>query len=451
MSEQKNNLDRRLGLFPLYNIVVANIIGAGIFTTSGLLMGNLGNVTVLLAIWVAGGFIALCGALSYSELGAAMPRAGGEYTFLSQLFHPSIGFLSGWVSFIAGFSAPIAASAIGFSEYFCRAFPLIGQTSVYAEWLTPDTIKKILAIFVIFLFTGIHARGLDFGARIQNLLTLLKIGLLVGLIIAGFWLGKGDWSHFTQHDPFIFDLTGWKTGGLALLWVMFAYSGWNAATYIGSEVSHPEKNIPRALILGTISVMVIYLLLNLFFIYAIAPADMKGVVSIGGLAVGNAFGATTETVVSVLIAFALFSSLSAYLILGPRVYYAMSRDGYFFKSISRIEPKTHVPSRAILLQGGLSIIMVLSGTFDQILTYMGFALGIFPLLAVAGVFSLRRLNGNHRRMPGFPYVQIVFLLASGGMMMLSFFERPIESGVALFTVLMGLPIYWYFWKVREKE
>lgn len=451
MSEQKNNLDRRLGLFPLYNIVVANIIGAGIFTTSGLLMGNLGNVNVLLVIWIAGGLIALCGALSYSELGAAMPRAGGEYTFLSQLFHPSIGFLSGWVSFIAGFSAPIAASAIGFSEYFCRAFPLIEQTSVYAEWLTPDAIKKILAIFVILLFTAIHARGLDFGARVQNLLTLLKIGLLVALIIAGFWLGKGDWSHFTQHDPFVFDLTGWKTGGLALLWVMFAYSGWNAATYIGSEVSNPERNIPRALILGTISVMVIYLFLNLFFIYAIAPADMKGVVSIGGLAVGNAFGATTETVVSVLIAFALFSSLSAYLILGPRVYYAMSRDGYFFKSISRIEPKTHVPSRAILLQGGLSIIMVLSGTFDQILTYMGFALGIFPLLAVAGVFSLRRLNGNHRRMPGFPYVQIVFLLASGGMMMLSFFERPIESGVALFTVLMGLPIYWYFWKVREKE
>lgn len=451
MSDQNNNLDRRLGLFPLYNIVVANIIGAGIFTTSGLLMENLGNVTVLLSIWVAGGFIALCGALSYSELGAAMPRAGGEYTFLSKLFHPSIGFLSGWVSFIAGFSAPIAASAIGFSEYFCRSFPILAETSAYAGWLTPDAIKKILAISVILLFTAIHARGLDFGARIQNLLTLLKIGLIAALIIAGFWLGKGDWSHFTQHGAFIFDLKGLKTGGLALLWVMFAYSGWNAATYIGSEVSQPEKNIPRALILGTLSVMVIYLLLNLFFVYAISPSDMKGVVSIGGLAVGNAFGATTETVVSMLIAFALFSSLSAYLILGPRVYFAMSRDGYFFKSISRIEPKTHVPVRAILLQGGLSIIMVLSGTFDQILTYMGFALGIFPLLAVAGVFSLRRLNGKHRRMPGFPYVQIVFLLASGGMLLLSFFERPLESGIALFTVLLGLPAYGYFWKLREKE
>jgi basic amino acid/polyamine antiporter, APA family len=450
MTQKNENLTRRLGFFPLYNIVVANIIGAGIFTTSGLLMGSLGNVPVLITIWVVGGIIALCGALSYSELGAAMPRAGGEYTFLSQLFHPSLGFLSGWVSFIAGFSAPIAASAIGFSEYFYRAFPNLFDTILPEAMNSPEGIKKFMAAAVIILFTGIHARGLSLGALIQNVLTVMKIGLLAVLIFAGFMFGKGDWSHFTQSDPFIFDLSGWKTGGLALLWVMFAYSGWNAATYIGSEVKNPEKNIPRALIYGTLSVLLIYFLMNVFFIYAIPPADMKGVVSIGGLAVGNAFGARTETVVSLLISFALFSSLSAYLILGPRVYYAMSRDGYFFKSISKVEPKTHVPMRAILLQGGLSLIMVVSGTFDQILTYMGFALGMFPILAVAGIFRLRKQNKDYLKMPGFPVVQIIFLAASIGMLMLSFFERPVESGIALGTVLLGLPAYWYFWKVRDK-
>lgn len=450
MPEKKESLTRRLGFFPLYNIVVANIIGAGIFTTSGLLMGSLGNVPVLITVWVVGGIIALCGALSYSELGAAMPRAGGEYTFLSQLFHPSLGFLSGWVSFIAGFSAPIAASAIGFSEYFYRAFPHLFDTILPEAMNSPGGIKKIMAAAVIILFTGIHARGLSLGAKIQNVLTVMKIGLLVALIFAGFAFGKGDWSHFSQSDPFIFDLRGWKTGGLALLWVMFAYSGWNAATYIGSEVKNPGRNIPRALIFGTLSVLVIYFLMNLFFIYAIPPSEMKGVVSIGGLAVGNAFGARTETVVSLLISFALFSSLSAYLILGPRVYYAMSKDGYFFKSISKVEPKTHVPVRAILLQGGLSLIMVVSGTFDQILTYMGFALGMFPILAVAGVFRLRMLNKVYLKMPGFPVAQIIFLLASFGMLMLSFFERPVESGIALGTVLLGLPAYWYFWKVRDK-
>jgi basic amino acid/polyamine antiporter, APA family len=449
MSESQQNLSRRLGFFPVYNIVVANIIGAGIFTTSGLLMGSLGNVTVMISLWVLGGIIALCGALSYSELGAAMPKAGGEYIFLSNLFHPSVGFLSGWVSFIAGFSAPIAASAIGFSEYFYRAYPQIAEIPLFGEWLTPEGIKKVLAVAVILLFTGIHTRGLSLGAKIQNILTILKIGLLVALIVAGFTLGKGDWANFTQHQPFDFNLTGWKTAGLSLLWIMFAYSGWNAATYIGSEVKNPGRNIPRALIYGTLSVMIIYFLLNIFFVYAVSPADMQGVVSIGGLAVGNAFGSRADTVVSLLISFALFSSLSAYLILGPRVYYAMSKDGFFFKSISKVATKSKVPVRAILLQAALSLVMVVSGTFDQILTYMGFALGIFPILAVLGVFRLRKRSKDHLRMPGFPVAQIVFLLASGGMLLLSFFERPVESGIALGTVLLGFPAYWYFWKNKS--
>jgi basic amino acid/polyamine antiporter, APA family len=449
MSESQQNLSRRLGFFPVYNIVVANIIGAGIFTTSGLLMGSLGNVTVMISLWVLGGIIALCGALSYSELGAAMPKAGGEYIFLSNLFHPSVGFLSGWVSFIAGFSAPIAASAIGFSEYFYRAYPQIAEIPLFGEWLTPEGIKKVLAVAVILLFTGIHTRGLSLGAKIQNILTILKIGLLVALIVAGFTLGKGDWANFTQHQPFDFNLTGWKTAGLSLLWIMFAYSGWNAATYIGSEVKNPGRNIPRALIYGTLSVMIIYFLLNIFFVYAVSPADMQGVVSIGGLAVGNAFGSRADTVVSLLISFALFSSLSAYLILGPRVYYAMSKDGFFFKSISKVATKSKVPVRAILLQAALSLVMVVSGTFDQILTYMGFALGIFPILAVLGVFRLRKRSKDHLRMPGFPVAQIVFLLASGGMLLLSFFERPVESGIALGTVLIGFPAYWYFWKNKS--
>jgi basic amino acid/polyamine antiporter, APA family len=446
MPQPDQKLNRRLGLFPVYNIVVANIIGAGIFTTSGLLMGVLGNVTVMIAIWLLGGVIALCGALSYSELGTAMPQAGGEYTFLSRLFHPSMGFLSGWVSFIAGFSAPIAASAIGFSEYFYRAFAQTGDLVGMASWISDNGIKKLLAVGVILLFTFIHARGLGFGSKIQNILTILKIGLLAALIVGGFLIGRGDWSNFNQSESFTFNLSGLKSGGLALLWVMFAYSGWNAATYIGSEVKNPGKNIPRALILGTLTVIVIYFLLNMFFVYAVNPSDMKGVVSVGGLAVGNAFGARTETIVSLLISFALFSSLSAYLILGPRVYYAMSRDGFFFKSISKVAPRTNAPARAILLQGGLSVIMVVSGTFDQILTYMGFALGLFPLLAVAGVFRLRRRNEGHIKMPGFPVVQIIYLCAGAGMLFLSFFERPAESATALFTVLMGLPVYYYFRK-----
>lgn len=443
MSENHHRLNRRLGYFPLYNIVVANIIGAGIFTTSGILLGEINHALVMIFIWLFGGLIAISGALSYSELGIAMPQAGGEYTFLSRLYHPSLGFLSGWVSFIAGFSAPIAASAIGFSEYFYRAVPIIADYGPLSD-ISPESVKQILAISVILFFTAIHARGLTFGSRIQNILTILKIALMVLLIAGGLILGDGDWSHFSINEPFVVDLSGLKAGGLSLLWVMFAYSGWNAATYIGSEVKNPGRNIPKALITGTLTVVALYFLLNVFFVYAIPPGQMKGVVSVGGLAVANAFGVRAESIISLLISFALFSSLSAYLILGPRVYYAMSRDGYFFRSFARVTDHNHVPSRAILLQGALSIIMVISGTFDQILTYMGFALGLFPLIAVTGIFKLRKGNKGIPLMPGYPYVQIFFLTTSALMLGLSFFERPFESITALLTVLLGLPVYYYF-------
>ncbi len=444
MQSKANDLQPRLGFFPIYNIVVANIIGAGIFTTSGILMGNLGNVGYLLMLWFAGGIVALCGALSYSELGIAMPRAGGEYTFLSQLFGPPLGFLSGWVSFIAGFSAPIAASAIGFGEYFYRAMPE-GYALLPGMNISEMTIKKVLAISVIFLFTFIHARGVSMGAKIQNWLTIMKIGLLVLLVIFGLWLGKGNWQHFSFSNTLTpKSFGGISTLGLGLLWVMFAYSGWNAATYIGSEVKNPRINLPRALIGGTLTVMVLYLALNIFFIYAIPPNEMAGVVSVAGLAVKLAFGLNTEMVVSLLISFALFSSLSAYLILGPRVYYAMASDGLLFRSLAHVSKSSGVPSRAIFLQGIISAVMVISGTFEQILTYMGVALGLFPIVAVWGIFRLRKLHPEAVRMPGFPLVQIIFLSASIGMLTLSLKERPVESAIAIATVLAGVPVYYFF-------
>jgi len=223
MTEEK--LERKLGLFPATNIVVANMIGAGIFTTSGLLMAGLNNPVLLIILWAAGGLIALCGALSYGELGAAMPGAGGEYLFLSKLYSPIFGFLSGWVSFIVGFSAPIAASALGFSEYFTRAVPGLENWLQNNGIMGPVLTGKILAVSVILIFTFIHYRGIKYGARIQNALTLLKILLIVILLIAGFSSGKGDFSNFTKGGSILPGLAGWKTAGLSLMWIMFAYSG----------------------------------------------------------------------------------------------------------------------------------------------------------------------------------------------------------------------------------
>ena len=437
-------LERKLGLFPLTNIVIANMIGAGIFTTSGLLMGDLNSPLLMMLLWIAGGIIALCGALSYGELGAAIPRAGGEYIFLSKLYNPMFGFLSGWVSFIVGFSAPIAASALGFSEYFTRAFPQLITLGNDTGFLNPQISKTVLSIIVILLFTFIHLRGIEFGAKVQNYLTVLKVGIIAVLILLAIFFGKGDIQHFTSGTEFLFNFGGWKTIGLSLMWIMFAYSGWNASTYIGSEVKNPSKNLPRSLLLGTGIVMFLYLCLNIFYIYAVPPNDMKGVIAIGGLAVGNAFGPALETIFSLLISFALFSSLSAFIILGPRVYYSMAKDGYFFKFVSNVHPKYKIPSRAILLQAAISLVMVMSGTFDQILTYMGFSLGIFPILAVTGVFKLRLKKQGTYKMPGFPVVPLIYILSGVTMLTLAFFERPLESSIAIFTVISGIPVFMIF-------
>ena len=447
MAEEK--LERKLGIFPATNIVVANMIGAGIFTTSGLLMSGLNNPILMMILWAAGGIIALCGALSYGELGAAMPGAGGEYLFLSRLFHPIFGFLSGWVSFMVGFSAPIAASALGFSEYFTRAVPALPDWLQNAGIMDPGITKKCLAITVILIFTFIHYRGIKYGARIQNVLTFLKVLLIVILLTAGFSSGKGDFSNFTEGGSLPSGLPGLKTIGLSLMWIMFAYSGWNASTYLGAEIINPVKTLPRSLLYGTGIVILLYLAINILYVYGIKPDEMKGVISVGGLAMGNLFGKPAEVLFSILISFALFSSLSAFIIIGPRVYYSMAKDGLFFKSVATIHKKFHVPSNSILLQCLIAVILALSGTFEQVLTYMGFALGIFPLLTILGVWKLRKTNPSAPRLKGFPVTQIIYITTGVLILVLSYMERPVESSIAVLTVLIGIPAYYLFKKTPK--
>ncbi|NLK55467.1 MAG: amino acid permease [Bacteroidales bacterium] len=448
MAEDK--LERKLGLFPATNIVVANMIGAGIFTTSGLLMAELHNPLLMVILWGVGGIIALCGALSYGELGAAMPGAGGEYLFLSRLYSPIYGFLSGWVSFIVGFSAPIAASALGFSEYFTRAVPGLGNWLQANGFMGLEITKKTLAVAVILIFTFIHYRGIKYGARIQNALTILKILLIVVLLAGGFASGKGDFSNFHKGGSPGSGLAGWKTIGLSLMWIMFSYSGWNASTYLGAEIKNPRKNLPGSLIYGTFIVMALYIGINILYVYGIEPKSMEGVISVGGLVMGNLFGKSAEVLFSILISFALFSSLSAFIIIGPRVYYSMAKDGLFFKMAGRIHKRFQVPSNSILLQALIAVILVLSGTFEQVLTYMGFALGIFPVLAVIGIWKLRKTQPDALRIKGFPIPQIIYITAGIMILVLSFMESPLESSIAILTVVVGVPAYFLFKRISKK-
>ena len=446
MDDSERKLKRQIGLFTVTSIVVANIIGSGIFTTTGYIMVYLRNPLLMLILWVVGGIIAFFGALSFGELGATYPRAGGEYFFITRQFHPLPGFLSGWSSLIVGFSAPIAASAIGSAEYFSLVWPGLYNSLLPSFGIEPALFKKLVAVFIILLFTLIHSRGLVFGSRFQNTLTVLKVLLIIAIIFAGLVFGKGSFDNLYHPKSFSFSFSGWKSIGLSLMFIMFAYSGWNSATYIGSEIKFPKKNIPRSLLISTGIVTVLYILLNLFFVYAIPVNEMQGVPEIGGLAAKKALGETAQTVISLFIGFALFSSLSAFIILGPRVYYSMAKQGYFFPFAARVHSKFKVPVFAIILQSAISIVLVLSGTFEQILVYMGFSLGIFPVLAVFGVFKLRKNRRSKVKLWGYPFVQIIFIVFGILMLTFAYFERPVESSIAILTVLSGVPVYFWFRK-----
>jgi APA family basic amino acid/polyamine antiporter len=434
MKMQHTGLSRKLKLFSLTNIVIGDMIGAGIFTTSGLLLAQLHNPLLLLILWIVGGAIALSGALSYGELGAKFPEAGGDYAFLSRLFSPLSGFLSGWVSFLVGFSAPVAASSLAFSEYMIRVLP---QGYLPEEI---ELVKKALAVGIILVFTLIHYFGLRSGSRVQNFLTMLKIGLILVFILTGFAFGEGSLAHFRPQDGHSFPEANAKTIGLALMWILFAYSGWNASTYVGSEVYNPVKNIPRSLLLGTFSVTVLYLLLNILYVYAVAPLEMKGVISIGGLTANNLFNRSMDQLFSLFIALILLSAISVLTIIGPRVYYAMAQSGHFFGMAKRIN-RSRVPGISILMQSTLAIIYVISGTFDQIITFLSFSLGIFPILVVLGVFKLRMQKQSVMRMPGYPVLPAFFILSSAIILVLAFLERPVESSIALGIVLAGIPTF----------
>jgi APA family basic amino acid/polyamine antiporter len=432
------DLERRLGFFPATNIVIADMIGAGIFTTSGLLLLELGDPVLMVGLWAGGGILALCGALCYGALGAAMPRAGGEYAYLSELYHPLLGFLTGWVSIFVGFSAPLAASSLGFSEYLASGFPELGLTQ------NTEFLKKVIAIGVVAAFAAVHVRGLRLGSRVQNYLTVGKVGLIVALVVAGFAFGNGNLDHFQLGVTEPLSGPSWRAIGLALMWIMFAYSGWNASGYIGSEIRSPRRNLPLSLILGTGVVVVLYVGLNTVFVFGVPPGQMEGVIAVGGLAASHLFGPFAERVVSLVVAFALLSAISSLIVIGPRVFYAMARDGRFFKAVARVHPVHRVPSTAIVLQCLFASVMILSGTFEQILTFMGFGLGIFPILAVLGVFKLRRVDPDIAPTLLHASAAILFAGVSLGILVLAFSQRPVESSIALATVAVGIPFHLVF-------
>ena len=432
---------RKIGPFTATSIVVANMIGAGIFTTSGIVAAQVPGAGWVLGCWIFGGFIALSGALCYAELATRMPEEGGEYVYLKKLYHPALGFLTGWTSFLAGFSAPIAASALGFSAYvFSGAqsrLPALSDAEL-------SLIKKGSAILIILALTGVHYLGVRFGSAVQNVLTSLKIAIVLGLASFGLIM---VWSHGPALTLSNGDPPGGIAFGTAMMLVMFAYSGWNASAYIAGELKEPRRSLPLSLLVGTGIVIVLYLAVNLFILQSVPYQELKGMEEVVKEASVRAFGSWAGNILGLLVGLALLSSLSAYIILGPRVYYAMAQDRLFLPLAAKVHPRYGVPGISILIQGLIAIFMVVTGTLEQIMYYVGFALGVFPWLAVVGIFLARKKgigDTSAARVWGYPVVPVFYLISSLGLMIVAFTNRPFASTVALITIALGVPCY-YLW------
>ena len=430
-----SRLQRHIGVGTATIVVVANMIGAGIFTTTGLMLARLESGWLVLLCWLVGGAVALCGALSYAELSAMMPRAGGEYVYLREIYGRLPAFLTGWTSFFVGFSAPIAATGVACSTYLSAAGVLPATRLA----------GKTTAIVIVVVLTAIHYGGVGVGALMQKALTGLSLMLLVGLVLVGFAAGDGSWRFLEFSSGF------WTRGrpsqlGIALLWVMFAYSGWNASAYIAEEVERPARTLPRSLVLGTVTVMVVYLFVNLLFFFAAPPAHLSGVVAVGTVAARRLFGPGAAAWLSALIGLVLLSSLSGFVFVGPRVYYAMARDGLFFRFAAHVHPRFGTPGLSVVAQGLCAVVMIVSGTFEQLLTYIGFALGLFPWMAVAGVMVLRQREPARERpyrVWGYPLVPLFYLVAMAWILSAAFLNHPGPSLTALLTVSAGVPVYWF--------
>lgn len=418
---------RSLGLGSASALVVASMVGAGVFTTSGFALQDLGRPGPVLWAWVVGGLLSLCGALSYGALARRLPQSGGEYHFLAAVIHPFAGFLAGWISLLAGFTAPIAAAALGIHAYLT---PLFGH-ALPAEWL---------GTVVILGAAAVHSLRRRQGLWLQNLAVAVNLTLMLGFVVYGLLHLPQAPSLPVETAPPVapVDLGAFA---VSVIWITFSYSGWNAATYVAGEVRNPERNLHRSLWLATTGVALLYLALNSVFLYSAPVEDLAGKAEIGAVAAAALGGEPLRRAASGLVALALFTSVLSMVMSGPRVYARMAEDGLF---PARFAARDGVPTSSILLQAVLSILAVWAGSLRDLLSYIGFTLGLSAALTVASLFILRHRQGA-LRVPaaGYPWVPLTFLVSTIGASAFMVSREPVKAALGLLTVVSGVPVY--FW------
>jgi len=445
------HLERRLGTIDAAAVVVSNVIGSGILLMPAIVARMAPDYWALMAAWLAGGLLAFAGAMAYAELATMRPRAGGEYVYLRAAYGPLPAFLTGWTSFVAGFSGAVAAAAVGLAGFLGNLVPVFGDTTAWAALpvgLLSLTIssQNLTAIAIIAIFSVVHALGLGPGRLVQNTLAAIKVLGLVGFAVAGLAWGHGAPAAAPAAASAAggVSVSGWL---LALVPVMFSYSGWNAAAYVSEEIREPSKRLPRSLALGTAIVVLVYLAMNAVYLHALPMATLTGLeLRVIDAAADQLFGGAAAGALLVLSILITAGTISAMVFAGPRVYYAMARDGLFVPAAARVHPRWRTPVVAIAAQGIWSAVLVLSGTFSQLASYTGFAIVLFAGIAVAALFVLRYREPDAAR-PfkawGYPVAPALFTVMSAVMVVNQVQREPGPAAAGLVVIGCGIPVYFF--------
>jgi APA family basic amino acid/polyamine antiporter len=441
-------LERRLGALDAAAIIVSNVIGGGILFTPPQIAAAVPNALLFLSVWAAGGLLAFAGAMAYAELAALRPRAGGEYVYLRDAFGRLAAFLTGWTSFVAGFSGAIASSALFFPFYLSRFIPVAGDSTPFLTVpIIPGTLQLTFspqttcAVALIWGFAWIHRRGVGPGRLVSNLLAGLKASAFVLFIAFGFAFGSGDPARLTQTAAPV-AATGWL---LALLAVGFTYSGWNAASYVAEEIRTPGRNAPLAFAIGTGTVVAIYLAMNALYLYVVPVDELAKVdASVLDFVADRLIGPTAGNIMGVVALISLAASISAMTFAGPRVYFAMARDAVFFRRAASIHDRFRTPAAAIVAQAIWSSLLVLSATGEALINYTGFAIWLFSGIAVLALFVLRAREPNAARpfrVWGYPFVPGLYALTAMLVVLNALWSAPGPTGAGALIILAGIPLY----------
>lgn len=459
-TQSDSTLIRGLGIVAATSIVVGNVIGTGVFLKSRVMTCNVGTPGRVIAVWVVAGLLSIAGALTYAELGAIWPRAGGEYVFIRNAYNSRLAFLYGWMRFFVASAGGLAALAVGFAIFLNVLLRGTLNTTFFTVpipgYPVPFGGLQVLALLAIGVVTAVNCASVSVGGNLASVLTALKVGIIIALGVGTLAFATGDWTHFLQEvssgqcEGVAVAARGGSAGfAAAMLGALWAYNGWNEMTFVSGEVKNPQRNIPFALVAGMIITCALYVFVNTTYFYVLTPTEIANVSassSVASVVVERFLGPVAVSLIAAAMLTSTFGALHISTMASSRVPFAMARDGLFVQSLARVSDRTHVPIRALMAQGIWASVLALSGSYDTLTDYVIFATWIFFGLVIASVFIIRRRMPEVERVYrawGYPIVPVLFLLTTAWLLITTLVTAPVRSLIGIGLVLLGLPVYYY--------